>query len=84
MSIINNFSPAVSFLNIGKDAELVCPNPLFKQTDYAHLAGFVRTAPSHQVQGECILTLCLNRLIMLTWLGLLEQLHPIKYKVSVS
>jgi len=42
--------PAVSFVNLGGDAELVCPNPLFKQTDYAHLAVFVRTAPSHQVQ----------------------------------
>ena len=49
------FSPAVSFLNLGKDAMLVCPNPLFKQTDYAHLAGFVRSAPSHQVQGKLII-----------------------------
>ena len=45
------FSPAVSFKNLGKQCDLVCPNPLFNQTNHAHFASFVRTAPVKQIQG---------------------------------
>jgi len=42
---------AVVFDNLGKDAVLVVPSPLDRETDYAHLAAFSRSAPDSQKQG---------------------------------
>ena len=39
----------VDFPNIGGDAELIVPTPISQQTEYAHLAKFVRTASKEQV-----------------------------------
>ncbi|CAM9808612.1 unnamed protein product, partial [Discosporangium mesarthrocarpum] len=44
----------VTFQNLGRDATLVvpCAAPNSVPTNYAHLAGFLRTAPKEQV-GPC-------------------------------
>lgn len=39
----------VSFPNLGGDAQLVVPAPLSAESDYGHLAIFVRTAPANQI-----------------------------------
>lgn len=39
----------VKFLNIRGDAELVVPRPVFDQTEYVHIAKFVRTARQNQI-----------------------------------
>ncbi|MEL6812817.1 MAG: hypothetical protein AAFP76_15925 [Bacteroidota bacterium] len=41
----------VSFYNLGKDAKLVVPIPESNQTDFAHLAKFVRSAPKDQLHA---------------------------------
>jgi hypothetical protein len=38
----------VAFDNLGKDAVLVVPSPLNRQSDYGHLAAFIRAAPATQ------------------------------------
>ena len=40
---------AVSFQNLGKNARLVVPTPMSIDTNYSHLANFVRKAPAHQI-----------------------------------
>ncbi len=40
-----------SFLNIGKDANLVVPCPISEGTDYAHFASFLRTANQDQIES---------------------------------
>lgn len=47
-----HFTPGdsvVSFPNLGGDAQLVVPAPLSAESDYGHLAKFVRTAPADQI-----------------------------------
>jgi len=39
----------VNFPNLNGDANLIVPTPISKNTDYAHLATFVRTADDKQV-----------------------------------
>lgn len=39
----------LKFLNIRGDAELVVPSPVSDQTEYAHIAKFVRTASQNQI-----------------------------------
>lgn len=46
----------VSFRNLGGDADLVVPRDLGGTGDYAHLAGFLRTAPAAQVREAWRLT----------------------------
>ena len=61
-----------SFMNIGGDAYLVSPLPLFKEVDndvtYSHLAKFVRDAPLNQV-------LEFWRMAALTYLNVLKHKH---------
>ena len=61
-----------SFVNIGGDAYLVSPLPLFKEVDndvtYSHLLKFVREAPEKQV-------LEFWRVAASTYLNVLEQKH---------
>lgn len=39
----------LSFPNLGGDAQLVVPAPLSAESDYGHLAKFVRSAPADQI-----------------------------------
>ena len=41
----------VQFSNIRGDAQLIVPKPTADQTEYAHLARFVRTAKQYQILG---------------------------------
>ncbi len=45
----NQVDSVVSFPNLGGDARLVVPAPVSVESDYGHLAGFVRTAPAEQI-----------------------------------
>lgn len=40
---------AISFYNLGKDAQLIVPCPVNEQADYAHIASFLRTADEKQI-----------------------------------
>lgn len=44
-----NSDSVVSFPNLGGDAQLVVPAPVSSESDYGHLARFVRTAPQNQI-----------------------------------
>lgn len=40
---------AISFYNLGKDAQLIVPCPVNEQADYSHIASFLRTADEKQI-----------------------------------
>lgn len=48
---LNNSEPVVSFHNLGKDAVLIVPNQISDKHNYAHLAMFIRNAPTQQVDA---------------------------------
>jgi len=46
---LNQNETVVAFENLGKDAVLIVPTPLVKESTYAHLATFTRSAPQNQI-----------------------------------